>query len=204
MSLDLAIQYIDTYKYLALFALAFFEGPLICLFAGFLVYSGTLSLVPTYITLVLGDFIPDVIYYYVGILGDKTRFIKKFRLKFNFINNKIELLSKLWHEHGRKTMFFSKLAYGLSTPFLISAGLVKMKIERFVSLCLPITLIQHAIILTIGFYLGHSYVVAEKYFKFGYIGVAVVLLIVIALYVIFAKYAQKEIEEIEKEENIII
>lgn len=201
--MDIALQYIDTYKYLALFALAFFEGPLVCLFAGFLVYSGNLSVIPTYITLVLGDFIPDVMYYYIGVLGDKTKFINKYRQKFSFINTKIELLAKLWHEHGRKTMFFSKLAYGLSTPFLISAGLVKMKIKRFVNLCLPITMIQHAIILTIGFYLGHSYFVGEKYLKLGYLVVGIAVFVVIILYMIFAKYAKKEIEEIEKEEQII-
>ncbi|MGB8816235.1 MAG: hypothetical protein WCC74_03340 [Minisyncoccia bacterium] len=203
MDASTIFQYVVTYKYLALFVIAFFEGPLVCLFAGFMVFSGYLSIIPTYITMVLGDFTPDVIYYYFGVFGDKKKLIEKYGKKFIFISTKIELLKKMWDEHGRKTMFFSKLAYGLSTPFIISAGLVKMSLKRFVSLCLPITLFQHIIILAIGYHLGYSYAIAEKYIKLGYVAVAVTLIIVIIFYVIFAKYAKKEIEEIEREEKII-
>ena len=196
-------QHIENYKYLAIFLIAVFEGPLVCLFAGFLVFSGYLSIIPTYITIVLGDFIPDVVYYFIGVYGDKKKLIEKYGSKFNFISANINLLKKLWHEHGRKTMFFSKLAYGLSTPFLISAGLVKMPFKKFINLCLPITLFQHIIIMTIGYHLGYSFAVAEKYIKFGYVTVAILFVIVIILYAVFAKYARKEIEEIEKEEKII-
>ena len=197
------LQFVFTYKYFALFVLAFFEGPLVCLFAGFMVFTGKLEVIPTYITMVLGDFIPDVIYYYIGVFGDKKRLIEKYGHKFKFITANVNLLTKLWNDHGRKTMFFSKLAYGLSTPFLISAGLVKMKLKKFVSLCLPITLIQHIIILAIGYHLGYSYTIAEKYIKLGYVAVAVLIIILIIIYALFAKYAKKEIAEIEKEENII-
>jgi len=203
MGMEVFFQYIDTYKYLAIFLIAVFEGPLVCLFAGFLVFSGHLSIVPTYITVVLGDFVPDVIYYYIGVYGDKKKLIEKYGSKFNFISANINLLRKLWHEHGRKTMFLSKLSFGLSVPFLISAGLVKMPLKKFISLCLPITLFQHIIILTIGYHLGFSFAIAEKYIKLGYITVTLLFIIVIILYAIFIKYARKEIEEIEKEEKII-
>ena len=88
------LQYIVSYKYLALFVIAVFEGPLVCLFAGFLVFSGYLSIIPTYITMVLGDFIPDIIYYFIGVYGDKKKLVEKGFVKVNF-TLMVEIWSKI-------------------------------------------------------------------------------------------------------------
>ncbi|MFH1990286.1 MAG: VTT domain-containing protein [Patescibacteria group bacterium] len=191
--METAILLLTKYGYFILFPLAAFEGPIISLIAGFLVHLGYFSFLPVLIILVLGDVIPDVIYYYIGRFGSKRKIIEKYGSHLN-------LLEKLWREHGKKTMFFSKIAYGLSTPLLISAGLVKMPIRRFVSYTIPISITLYTVIITSGYYLGNSYQLAAKYINFAEIIIAVIFVIFIAVYVFSAKYARRQIEKMKREQ----
>jgi membrane protein DedA with SNARE-associated domain len=96
-------------------------------------------------------------------------------------------------------MVLSKQAYGLSTPLLVSAGLVNMPYVRFIAYAFPVTLIQYAVFLAIGYYLGYSYDVAIQYVQYaGYLA-AGVLVCVIAIYFGFQKYARKKILSMERE-----
>jgi membrane protein DedA with SNARE-associated domain len=190
------------YRYLILFPLAAIEGPIISLAVGFLIYLGFFSVVPAYILLVFGDLIPDTIYYYLGRYGNKKRILDKYIERSDRLAHNMNLLEKLWHDHGKKTMFFSKLAYGLSTPFLISAGLVKMPYKKFVSYALPVTLLQYAVLLTIGYYLGYSYASAARYVEDAGLIIAAAFVVFVGLFFAFQKYARHEIEKLEEEEKI--
>ena len=181
------------YGYFILFPLAAIEGPIVSLVVGFLIYLGYLKFLPAYAILLLGDLIPDVIYYYIGRFGNRRKIMEKYGSRLNIVE-------KLWQEHGRKTMFLSKLAYGLSTLFLISAGLVNMPLKRFISYALPVTVFQYAAIMAIGYYLGSSYQLAAKYIDFAGIIMAIIFVIFIAGYVFFVKYVRRQIEKMEKEE----
>ena len=98
-------------------------------------------------------------------------------------------------------MFFSKLAYGLSTPLLISAGLVKLPFKKFITHAFPVTVFQFGILMITGYYLGSSYQIAVKYVK--YIGVffAILPIIFIIGYLIMTKYVRKQFLKVEKEEE---
>jgi len=179
------------YGYYILFPLAAIEGPIVSLAVGFLIYLGYFQFLPAYTLLLLGDLIPDTIYYYVGRFGNKRKIIEKYGSHLN-------LIEKLWQEHGKKTMFLSKLAYGLSIPFLISAGLVKMPFRRFIFYAFPVTLFQYGVIMMLGYFLGHSYQIAERYIQYAYVIVAVVFIIFIIIYVFIVKYARKQIKKMEQ------
>jgi len=191
--MEYIVSLLTKYGYFILFPLAAFEGPVISLLAGFLVRLGYLAFLPAYGILILGDLIPDTIYYYIGRFGNKRKIMEKY-------GSRINLIEKLWQEHGKKTMFFSKLAYGLSSPFLITAGLVNMPLKRFISYTLPVTLFQYGALLIAGYYLGSSYEIAVKYIDRVEIFIAAVFVIFIVAYAFFVKYARKQIKEMEKEE----
>ena len=184
------------YGYFILFPLAAIEGPIVSLVVGFLIYLGYLKFLPAYAILLLGDLIPDTIYYYIGRFGSERKMMEKYGSRLN-------LIEKLWLEHGKKTMFLSKLAYGLSIPFLLSAGLVKMPFKKFISYAFPVTLFQYGVIMAIGYFLGHSYQLAERYVQYAYVIVAVVLILFIVGYVFIVKYARKQIEKMEQEEQLM-
>ncbi len=190
------ILLLTKYGYFILFPLAAFEGPIISLAVGFLIYLGYFKFLTAYAILLLGDLIPDTIYYYIGRFGSKRKIMEKYGSRLNIIE-------KLWLEHGKKTMFFSKLAYTLSVPFLISAGLVKMPYRKFISYAFPVTLFQYGVLIALGYFLGHSYQIAERYIQYTYVIVAAILILFIISYILITKYARKRIKEMEQKEQLI-
>lgn len=187
------------YKYVAILFIAFFEGPLISLASGFLVYTGFLSIIPAYIVLVLGDIIPDIFYYFAGRFGAKTKFVIKYRTRFPIIGNHLEIAKKLWQRHPGKTMLLTKFAYGLSTPLLISSGLVGMPVKKFMKNAFPITFGQHILTMSLGFFLGNSFEIADKYIKNLGIFVTIAALIFAGIFYFIQRLARKKIEEMERE-----
>jgi len=195
------ISLILQYKYLILLPLAAIEGPVLALVAGFLIYLGYLQFFPVYLILILGDVIPDVIYYFVGHFGSKSKLIEKYKTRWGMIYRNLGLIESLWQHHPVKTMILTKWAYGLSTPLLISAGLVGMSLRRFVSYTLPISIVNYAVILTVGYYLGHSYQLAEKYLEYAGIIVAIALVPFVFVYSYVSKYARAKVVELEQKES---
>jgi len=77
------------YKYFILFPLAAIEGPIVSLAAGFLIHTGHLSFIPTYLIFILGDVIPDCLYYYLGKFGDKKQILQKYISKDGFVSRNL-------------------------------------------------------------------------------------------------------------------
>jgi membrane protein DedA with SNARE-associated domain len=191
--------------YIILFPLALIEGPVLALVVGFLVKLGYLDIFAAYTVMVAGDFFPDSFYYYIGKLAHKKGWIerlsKKFTSKAGFILDNRDILEKLWKNHGKKMMLFSKQAYGLSTPLLVSAGLVNMSYRRFLAYAFPITLAQYIVFITIGYWLGYSYTVAGPYIQYAGWAVALFVIAFIAVYIFVQKRARKALMNMEKGED---
>ncbi len=181
------------YRYVALFPLAVIEGLLVALAVGFMVRLGYFSFIPAYGVMILGDFIPDSLYYLIGRYGNRTETIEKHLQKIKMLSRNVEFLRRMWETYPTKTMFFSKLAYGISTPLLISAGIVRMSYRKFVSRAFFITLLQYGIAMTIGYYLGASYALATNYVEYVGITIAALVILILIFYAIISKYARKAI-----------
>lgn len=188
---------IINYGYFALFPIAAIEGPIVSLIVGFLVSLGYFQFIPAYILLIFGDLIPDSFYYYLGRFGNHKKIIDRYGKRFNFILNNFHHLQNIWYNHGSKVMFLSKLSYGLSTPFLISAGLVNLPPKKFFLYAIPVTLLQYAVIMTIGYLLGHSYLLAVKYIESAGIFMLILLIIFILSYILFSRYVRRKIINME-------
>jgi len=199
--METLIPLIIHYKYLVLFPLAAVEGPALALTCGFLIYLGYLDIMPTYLVFVLGDVLPDIIYYSIGHFSSKGKLVEKYQKRWGIIYNNLALIERLWKNHASKTMLLTKFAFGLSAPLLISAGLVGMPLRRFLSYTLPISLVNYAVILTIGYYLSHSYQSAEKYLESAGIIVAVALVLFVIGYYYFSQYARAKVIELEEKER---
>ncbi|MBX4210699.1 hypothetical protein KW783_01880, partial [Candidatus Parcubacteria bacterium] len=109
--MDRLLTALIKYRYVALFPLAAIEGPVVALAAGVLIHFGYLAVIPSYIILILGDIIPDTVYYYIGRYSHKINLVEKYKLKSVFISTNLDFMDRLWRDHGRKTMFLAKLAY---------------------------------------------------------------------------------------------
>lgn len=196
--MDGVIALIIHYKYLILFPLAAIEGPAVSLVAGLLTNLGYLNAVPAFSIILLGDFLPDLAYYFIGRKA-RNRTVDGFGKHLAFLSSHLKLLETLWHQHGRKTMFVSKLAYGLSTPLLISAGLTNMPAKRYISYVLPVCIVKCAVIMALGYLLVESYMRAVKYIQSAGLMFAGLVVMVVAGYIFIAIRARRTILELEQE-----
>ena len=193
-------ELILTYRYAILLPLAIVEGPLVALASGFLISLGYLELLPVIGVMILGDLVPDSLYYYFGLRGHQKGFASRYIARTAFVATHLELLQKFWTTHPGKTMFLSKLAYGLSIPLLISAGFVKMSYRTFITYSIPVTIFQYGIIMAAGYYLGHSYQSASKYIEWVGAGITVILVLCVIAYVVIQQYARKEVMRLSEKD----
>ena len=162
---DLAaiVALLEQYRYLILFPLACIEGPMLAFVAGSLIPLGYFEPLPLFLVLVAGDVVPDIIYYYIGYYGSKKNFIERHGSKVGLHGDRLDTVQSLWHTHTHKTMFFSKFAYGLSTPLLISAGLVHLPFRRFWTSSVPLSIAQYAVLVALGYFFGDYFSKVEDW-----------------------------------------
>ncbi len=191
MNIDAVIPLLLAYRYWILFPLAFIEGPIVSLIAGLFVAKGTLSLLPTYILLCLGDIVPDTLYFGIGILGRSANFLSRYLHRFGFSEKRLLSIERLWQQHTLKSVLLSKWAYGLSTPLLMTAGLAKIPIGKFLRFVIPVVLTQYAILLMIGYEFGTSYIMIGAYIQDAGWLVALIVIIFLTAYFFVSQHAKR-------------
>ena len=188
------------YRYLILFPLACFEGPIAAFVVGMLAAQGYFSLLLVYPLFVLADIIPDMVYYGLGRYGSRYAFVARNAAKLGIAADGASVVRALWHEHTAKTMVMTKYAYGLSTPFLISAGMVKLPFVTFVLYSLTISIPTQLALLLLGYYFSGSFGLVSTALERVGIGVTLVIIFAV-LYYYFTKYMRRQVFEEEQTEK---
>jgi membrane protein DedA with SNARE-associated domain len=173
-----------TYRYWLIFPLVFFEGPIMAVIIGFLISLGYFDILPAYIVMLLGDIIPDTMYYAFGRLGH-ARFAK------TKLGKRLKAMDHLWKEHTFKSMLLAKWAYGLSTPLLASAGLSQLSLGKFLRSAIPITMAQYAILLAVGYEFVASYQLISKSLLYAQLFVASGIVLIIGLFFVLKLVAKR-------------
>jgi membrane protein DedA with SNARE-associated domain len=176
----LAASPLLTYSSLVVFAAL--EGPVLFIVCGFLISQDALWLIPTFLSLMLGDLIGDTFWYVVGrfYAGDVLRK----RGKFLFITpERLERTEQLYTRHQKKLLFLSKTTLGFGTsagalPILLAAGITKIPYLRFIALSAAGEVVLLSILLGIGFTFGASFATLSHDFRIAFlIGTAVMILV---------------------------
>jgi len=185
------VALLEQYRYAVLFPLAALEGPILGFITGSLVPLGYFSLLPLLFTLVLADLLPDIAYYFVGRWGKKKALVERFGSKLRLTPERMELLDKLWHTHTVKAMMITKFSYGLSTPLLITAGLVHVPFRKFWTLSALLALMQYSVLVGLGYFFGGYFATAQSTIVRVQLIVAAAV-VVFAVYYIITKTVRKE------------
>ncbi len=195
ISPDSIVSLLLLYKYLILFPIMVFEGPIVTIIAGFLISLGVMSWPITYIIIVAGDLVGDLMFYYIGKIG-RLKWIRRWGKYIGLNENRVEKVEKFFREHPAKTLLFGKLSHVVGAPVIIAAGLAKMPVLNFLWWNLLGTLPKSFAILIVGFYFGQAYVMINHYLNDLYMAGFILAIIAATIFVlfgkIFAKYALKE------------
>lgn len=163
--MDSTLALITAYGYTILVPLAIVEGPIITVIAGFLASSGIFNPVIVYIIAISGDLIGDTIAYSIGRWGG--RLLKGKLGKFlGATPEKLEAAKQRFASSHRKTIILSKVLHGIGITGLTAAGILKIPYFKYITTCVSISLVQSAILLSLGLFVGSAYVQIGKYMNY--------------------------------------
>ena len=167
-------------QYLGIFLGAFIEGPATGLLAGFLSKTHYLNFILAFSTHVLGDFLADSAYYFIGYSNGEKSLPRIARLLkfFKFSPDEAERAKQNFLRHPRKIIIAGKLTHVLGLPVLIGAGLVRYPWPKFLLFNFLATLIKSAALLSMGYYLADRWQKAESLFSYiSLVGAALLVLL---------------------------
>ena len=197
---DILITFLESHTTLAYFILLlgaysetfigvgfFIYGEIFFLSGAILAGAGYLNIWLVAFVCILGGWLGDTSSYFVGFIYGK-RIIKNF---FKKTNRYLSLRNyqrgkRLFHKHGKKTIFLARFMGPLSwiTPFI--AGTLHVKYKDFIKYNTPGVIGGISLFLAVGYLFGFSYQLILRRVLQG-VSYGVVLLLALALYFALSK-----------------
>lgn len=177
-------------KYGLIVIASIIEGPIVFFVSGFLLKLGVLSLVPAFLSLVIGDLIGDSLWYFVGRRFGHA-FIARFGKYVNVTEDTVQKVTEIFKKHDTKILVFSKVTngFGLSLGVLITAGMTKLRFLKFITFNAIGEVAWTAILVTTGYFFGSWYAQINTWAGRVSLGFGLVLVAVIFLQ--WNKYLQR-------------
>jgi membrane protein DedA with SNARE-associated domain len=189
-------QWIAGNGYTFLFILMLVEGPVVTAAAAFAAALGYLNIWAVLILSVLGNLIPDAIYYAIGYWG-REQFIEKYGRYVRLTPVRVKKIEMFIEQHAGKSLVAIKLIPLLATPGLIVAGLSRMDIKRFAFWSLIVTLPSSLLYLLVGYYSGAAYTRVVHDLNIGGFVVAGAIIVFFIITMLQKKYTGRWARDIE-------
>ena len=175
------------FAYPLIFFLMFIEGGDATLLAsGFLIRLGFFDFVPVFLLASTGIFLRDIILYKLGKKYGEQIIIKYGRF-FYITPQRFSSITKRLKKSKGKTIFFSKFLYGLNHITILAVGASKIDFKRFIKLSIVTIIFWESVLLSLGYFLGHSFTLLKHYVKDISIFLAASVIIFIFLELIIKK-----------------
>jgi len=175
------------YRYVLIVPVSIVGGPPFSILLGFIVRFSTLTFIPTYICLMLGELIGDVAWYWIGYrYGEK--FIRRFGKYVSITDKNIDVVKKMFEKYHMKILTISKLTTGLGfAPIvLFTAGMSKVSFRKYIEINALWQFIWSLALLGVGYYFGNIYIAVGNGFQQAELVVGFVILFLCVAG--FAKY----------------
>ncbi len=168
-------SWIIHYKYLVIFPITVFEGPIISVIVGFLLSLHYLNFWIVFPILIMADLVGDSMYYAIGRFG-REKFILKYGHYVGINLEKIERWERFFHDNRNKAMIVGKFAHGTGFLMWIVTGIIKMRYWKFLEINFYTTLVKTSILMVVGYYFGQAYGTINGYFNYLALFFALLLL----------------------------
>ncbi len=145
------LEYLLHYPYALLIPLAIFEGPLLSVACGVGVALGYLNPLIVFAILIGGDILPDLVYWLCGRWGARIAWVRRVATHVTLLREHLPPLEELWRTKLYTTMLTVKLAWGISAPFIVSAGMAHVPLRRFVAASLGVAVPYLGLLMGLGY-----------------------------------------------------
>lgn len=182
------------YPYAFLVPLSILEGPLVSVACGVGVALGYLNPLIVFPILIMGDLLPDLIYWLCGRWGTRIAWVRRAATRIAILRDHLPPLEELWRRKLYSTMLMVKLAWGISAAFIVSAGMANVPLKRFVIASLAIAVPYLGVLFMAGF--GLTLVYGALGFSRGDAEavVSVIGVIFLVLLLLAVRYARSQLD----------
>ncbi len=129
------------------------EGPAVTAASAFTAALGHFNPWVILLLSILGDLIPDTIYYYIGFFG-RLSMVKWIEKRAKATPSRLDKLHHLMHQNHTKTMLTLKFTPFIAIPGFIMIGAKRWSYWRFIWVCALITVPKSIILVLLGYYAG--------------------------------------------------
>lgn len=192
VGLAAAMGKLIAYKYWLLLPLAIVEGPMIAFVSGMLVALGYFNPAVALFILVVGDLIPDGLFFTLGHFVNRYEWVRRIAHRIGLNDERREYATKLWRTHPGKAILVSKFAFGISTVLLFTAGVAAVPARKFFSYSVTISILNYGTLLTLGYFFGASLALVNNVLTMIQIAAAAVLVLGI-IYHLVMRYIRSRI-----------
>ncbi|HUO75589.1 MAG TPA: VTT domain-containing protein [Candidatus Paceibacterota bacterium] len=169
------------YRYAFFIPVAIFEGTTVAFLSGVLVAAGVFNPWAAYSVLIIGDLIPDSIWYWAGRHMHKRDLLNRFGHHIGVTEQRLGFLLDLWRKHPSKTVVLSKIAYGMGAPMLTAAGYARISWKRFYGTAVPVSAVQYGILMMLGAGTHRTYRALLPYVRYtGFLAAVFIIVILVA------------------------
>lgn len=184
------------HRYIFSFLGALFEGTYIMILGGVLYKFGYFKLWGVLVILLSGYVLNGVMFYLMGRMGGNTA-LEKWGGRFHLTKKLLAKLEDYFKKHSIKTIFITRITYGLSGPTMMIAGSFKMKWKKFLIVNLVASLIWVLIMFGLGYVFGTSFKALGEITKGIAIGAVIALFILTVSLSVFVVYWIKHFTKIK-------
>jgi len=183
---------LEHYKYILIFPIIILEGPIITVICGFLVYLGQLNGPATYIMLVTGDLIGDILHWALGRYFKNRPWFRRVASIFGYDDEKEKRLEAHFKNHPGKTVLIAKVSHGIGGFIQTVAGIAKIDFWKFTIFSFIGTVPKALALFLLGYYLGSSYLKIDSYLDYiAYFVISIVILV--SIYLLLKKYVKRKL-----------
>ena len=192
-----AASWVISHGYILVFLVMCFEGPIITAAAGFAAALGFFDPWLILILAILGDIIPDAIYYLMGYKGRLVSVEKKMS-SIGFTKDRADRLENLLRRHFIKTLVGMKFTPVIAPFGYMIIGYMKLSFWKFIYVCSAVTIPKAIVFLLVGYYFGQLYNINEYIHNIIILIPSVVALIFVLyfMYKIIANAISKKVGKI--------
>lgn len=150
------IAFLEATKYPLFFLGAYIEGTVVMMTGGVLLKLGEVQFLPLYGSLILGDVLSDIMWYWVGYLGAR-RFVMRWGHLVNATPEIIAKLERRFQKYHLRILVISKLTmgFGLAVPILTTAGMLRVSFVRYCTINILGSFVWVAFVIFVGYNFGN-------------------------------------------------
>lgn len=171
---------LGVWSYIILAVLVALEGPVVTLLGASAASAGLMHPLPVFCAAVIGNLTADMLWYSLGYMG-KEEWLFHFGKRFGIQPSVLEKMRGTITEHATKVLFLAKLTVSFVIPSLVTAGLLRLPLKRWLPPFILAETLWTASLVLVGFFTTEALKRVERGIEYVILAGTVLFILILIL-----------------------